>query len=173
MSVVIIHNALFFPWHVSPSVPFLACLSVACLMDISLVAWGPLHVPLHQINCVSHCSSLLQLLSPHSCFLRYDMITEVVSYILSRLPTQSFIPSSSFQKGNVQKRDRFLILYSDILVCACSRRKSSGFKRSSLLNLNSVFSDSFKYNIKWHLPLTKVSVAQTQGDQQPVNNTPT
>ena len=67
------------------------------------------------------------------------------------------------QKGSAQKRDRFLILFSDVLVCAAARRKSSGFKRSSLLNLNSVFTDDLKYQIRWDVPLTEVSIAQIQG----------
>ncbi len=33
-----------------------------------------------------------------------------------------------------------------------------------MLNLNSVFSDGLKYNIKWHFPLTKMSMAQTQSE---------
>ena len=67
------------------------------------------------------------------------------------------------QKGSAQKRDRFLILFSDVLVCASTRRKSTGFRRSSLLNLNSVFTDALKYHIRWHVPLTEVSIAQIQG----------
>ncbi len=29
-----------------------------------------------------------------------------------------------------------------------------------MLNLNSVFSEGLKYNIKWHIPLTKSSVGE-------------
>jgi len=32
-----------------------------------------------------------------------------------------------------------------------------------MLNLNSVFSEGLKYNIKWHLPLTKTSVGEPSG----------
>ena len=35
-----------------------------------------------------------------------------------------------------------------------------------MLNLNSVFSEGLKYNIKWHLPLTKTSVGESSSEWQ-------
>lgn len=86
------------------------------------------------------------------------------------MPHGTVLPLGAMQKGHVQKRDRFLLLFSDLLVCAASRRKSTSFKRSSLLNLNSVFADGLKYSIKWHVSLTKTSVAQIQSKPLPSLN---
>ncbi len=51
-----------------------------------------------------------------------------------------------------------------MVVCACARRKSTGFIRGSLISLNSPFADALKHTVKWHAPLTKVSRAQLQGN---------
>lgn len=92
-------------------------------------------------------------------------------FSLLELPWVTHVPSLVFphlQNGHIQKRDRFLILFSDLLVCASTRRKSTSFRRSSMLNLNSLFSDGLKYNIKWHVPLTNTSVAQIQSESEPL-----
>lgn len=56
---------------------------------------------------------LLQFVRPESELVRYDLVTEA--------------------QGSAYKRDRFLILFSDVLVCASARRKSTGLRRGSLL----------------------------------------
>ena len=67
------------------------------------------------LGCHGYISEfpLLQFVRPESELVRYDLVTEV--------------------QGSAHKRDRFLILFSDVLVCASTRRKSTGLRRSSLL----------------------------------------
>ena len=64
---------------------------------------------------VTHTQLLmsLQFVCPESELVRYDLVTET--------------------QGSAYKRDRFLILFSDVLVCASTRRKSTGLRRGSLL----------------------------------------
>ena len=54
-----------------------------------------------------------QFVRPESELVRCDLVTEA--------------------QGSAHKRDRFLILFSDVLVCASTRRKSTGLRRGSLL----------------------------------------
>jgi len=96
-----------------------------------------------QKELLAAVDGLALVLKSQSSLVRYDMITEI--------------------KGSIQKRDRFLILYSDVMVCAAARRKSTGFKRSSLMNLNSLLPEAMRYKIKWHVPLTDLSLVRGQG----------
>lgn len=63
----------------------------------------------HKLTCVLPP----QFVRPESELVRYDLVTEA--------------------QGSAYKRDRFLILFSDVLVCASARRKSTGLRRGSLL----------------------------------------
>lgn len=67
-------------------------------------------------------------------------------------------------KGSAHRKDRILMLFSDTVVCASARRRSSGFKRGSLMNINSTqnSSDMLRYRVKWSSSLSSLSVTQSQ-----------
>ena len=94
-----------------------------------------------QKELLAAVDGLAMFLTPQSSLIRYDMITEI--------------------NGSIQKKDRFLILFSDLIICASTRRKSSSFRRS-LINLNAMLPEAIRYKIKWFCKLTDISLAQIQ-----------
>ncbi|CAI8041525.1 Rho guanine nucleotide exchange factor 17 [Geodia barretti] len=95
-----------------------------------------------QRELLTSVDGLALFVRPESELVRYDLVTEA--------------------QGSAHKRDRFLILFSDVMVCASTRRKSTGLRRSSLLNLSTLQPDTFRYKIKWSTPLKHLSMGEVQ-----------